>query len=314
MKLEALDHPKTLDLAALLEAELPTVIGHLELLWAFVAKKTPQGNIGKWSDGVIAGAAMWRGKPSKFVEAMVQAGFLDEDPEHRLLVHDWPEHCPNWIRSKLKREGLNFAVKSTVNPSDAQSYVGSYDASEEATAVATSRADLNQAKPSQGKPSQALSAHASELPRGGGETGADDPRGTDTLRVRGDGMAEWESHRQWALDAIMPIWPTNLVPETDWESAVRIIAGKLTNRETTRDQLLQLTEAFAAQQIAKGNRNTQFVENPVRHFDGRGRWRGPFPLPEKPGAAGGLPRPRRRTADEIEADEVARNGGQHAGQ
>ena len=56
MKLDALDHPKTLDLAARLNVELPTVIGHLELLWAFTGKKASQGGIGKWPDGAIARA------------------------------------------------------------------------------------------------------------------------------------------------------------------------------------------------------------------------------------------------------------------
>ena len=56
VKLDALDHPKTLDLAARLNVELPTVIGHLELLWAFTGKKASQGGIGKWPDGAIARA------------------------------------------------------------------------------------------------------------------------------------------------------------------------------------------------------------------------------------------------------------------
>lgn len=48
MKLDGLDHPKTLDFAARLDISLPQAIGHLELLWAFVAQKTPHGNVGKW--------------------------------------------------------------------------------------------------------------------------------------------------------------------------------------------------------------------------------------------------------------------------
>lgn len=122
---------------------------------------------------------------------------------------------------------------------------------------------------------------------------------------------EWEGHRHWVIETLQPVWPSNQVTEADWEIAARTIAGRLTSGETTREQLLQLTTDFAAQQIAKGNRDTQYVENPVRHFDGRGRWRGPFLLPAKPNAT--PPRPRRRTADEIEADERARAGGQHAG-
>ena len=108
MKLEALDHPKTLDLAARLEVELPTAIGHLELLWAFTGKKAPQGNIGKWPDGAIARACYWMGRPEVFLLALQESGFLEVDDQHRFTVHDWREHAPGWVRAKLKKVGLTF--------------------------------------------------------------------------------------------------------------------------------------------------------------------------------------------------------------
>lgn len=108
MKLDALDHPKTLDFAARLEVELPTAIGYLELLWAFTAKKAPQGNIGKWPDGAVARACYWMGSPETFLTALRESGFLDADSTHRYLIHDWPEHAPRWVKSKLKTLGLSF--------------------------------------------------------------------------------------------------------------------------------------------------------------------------------------------------------------
>jgi hypothetical protein len=187
MKLEALEHPKTLELAAQLEVELPTAIGHLELFWAFVAKLTPQGNVGKYSDAVIADKARWRGKPSAFVEAMVTAGFLDVDDQHRLLVHDWSQHCPNWVRAKLKNDGIEFALKNHLKPglkADLKSVLkhalksdlkaASYEASNAATDTPSNgpttcaRVIPSLAKPSQGKPSvqdkPAHSARGSRIP------------------------------------------------------------------------------------------------------------------------------------------------------
>ena len=108
MKIDALDHPKTIELSSQLGVCLPQAIGHLELLWAFVAQKTPRGNIGRWSDAVIAHAAQWTGDPSEFVGALIESGLLDEDEEHRILIHDWADHCPNWVRAKLKKEGKVF--------------------------------------------------------------------------------------------------------------------------------------------------------------------------------------------------------------
>lgn len=108
MKLEALDHPKTLDLASRLDVELPTAIGYLELLWAFTGKKAPQGNIGKWPDGAIARACYWMGTPSIFIEALRASGFVDHHGEHRIVVHDWQEHAPRWVKLKLQNLELSF--------------------------------------------------------------------------------------------------------------------------------------------------------------------------------------------------------------
>jgi hypothetical protein len=108
VKLDALDHPKTLDFAARLNINLPTAIGHLELLWAWAGKKAAQGNIGKWPDGAIARACFFDGDPATFVAALVAAGFLDPHPTHRLLVHDWLDHAPRWVKSKLSTEGQTF--------------------------------------------------------------------------------------------------------------------------------------------------------------------------------------------------------------
>jgi hypothetical protein len=113
VKLEALDHPKTLDLAARLEVELPTAIGHLELLWAFTGKKAPQGNIGKWPDGAIARACYWMGRPEVFLLALQESGFIDADDQHRFTVHDWQEHCPRWVKSKLATLKLEFAADTS---------------------------------------------------------------------------------------------------------------------------------------------------------------------------------------------------------
>jgi hypothetical protein len=108
VKLDALDHPKTFDLAARLGVELPTALGHLELLWAFTGKQAPQGNVGKWADGAIARACYWMGNPEKFIRGLVEAGFLDEHGKHRLTVHHWSEHAPRWVKSKLKSIGQSF--------------------------------------------------------------------------------------------------------------------------------------------------------------------------------------------------------------
>jgi hypothetical protein len=116
VKLDALEHPKTLDLASRLDVGLPATIGHLELLWAFTGKYAPAGDIGRHSDGAIARACHWTGRPELFTLALREAGFIDADPKHRLTIHDWQDHAPRWVKSKLKTIGQTFI--SGVIPAD----------------------------------------------------------------------------------------------------------------------------------------------------------------------------------------------------
>src|SRR5688500_1589616 len=102
MKLGTLDHPKTYDLAARLNIGLAQTLGHLTLLWAFTSQKTPHGNIGKWPDGAIARACDWQQNPSDFINALVDAGFLERHSKHRLIVHDWADHAERWVRGVLE--------------------------------------------------------------------------------------------------------------------------------------------------------------------------------------------------------------------
>jgi hypothetical protein len=112
MKLDALDHPKTLDFAARLNVTRPTAIGHLELLWAFTGKQAARGNIGKWPNGAIARACDWMGDPEVFISSLVESKLLDQNEEHRLSIHDWSVHAPGWVRAKLKKLGEGFVGSS----------------------------------------------------------------------------------------------------------------------------------------------------------------------------------------------------------
>jgi len=105
-----LRHPKTLDLAARLGCSRPEALGFLELIWDYAREFAPQGDIGKWPDGSIARACDWMEDPEEFIDAMVAAGWLDRDPTHRLMIHDWGDHCERWVKSKLKSLGLSLAT------------------------------------------------------------------------------------------------------------------------------------------------------------------------------------------------------------
>ncbi len=103
MKREAFNHPKMLDLAARLEVSRTHACGIVANLWNWAADTAAQGDVGKWSDGVIARALDWDGDAAEFVDALVESGWVDRCAEHRLVIHDLEDHSPEWLKTKLKR-------------------------------------------------------------------------------------------------------------------------------------------------------------------------------------------------------------------
>ena len=110
MKRGTPEHPKTYDLAERLDICRVHAVGVLELLWHFTAKYAIQGDIGKHSDRQIAKACEWKGDAIEFIAVLTSVGWLDEDVESRLLVHDWSEHADNGVRLSLRNRGLDFVI------------------------------------------------------------------------------------------------------------------------------------------------------------------------------------------------------------
>jgi hypothetical protein len=87
-------HPKTRKAARRLAVSLPTVIGHLHLLWYWALDHAPDGDLSKFDPDDLADAAGWEGDPDDFVKALTDcgpgdsAGFLDPDGS----LHDWDDY------------------------------------------------------------------------------------------------------------------------------------------------------------------------------------------------------------------------------
>lgn len=110
MKREALRHPKMLDLAGRLRIPREHAIGIVSTLLDWVADMAPQGDVGKWPDGAIAVACGWSGDPAEFINHLCGAGWLDRHPEHRLLVHDYPDHAERFVKAKLAKDNKWFCL------------------------------------------------------------------------------------------------------------------------------------------------------------------------------------------------------------
>ena len=106
----AFTSPKIRRLAAILEIPWPHAVGLSGLLWRFAAKHAPTGAVGRHEDEDIATALEWPGTAQGLTEAFVRCRLLDAvDGPDRLLIHDWPDHCPRHVRATLQRTNRDFA-------------------------------------------------------------------------------------------------------------------------------------------------------------------------------------------------------------
>lgn len=105
MKAGTQNHLKVKRLMRLLNAPMYRVVGILETLWLLCTDCCDEGNVGKYTDEEIADYLGWDGpqSPSELVRALSDSGWIDQDEEERLVVHDWLEHCPEYIRDRVRK-------------------------------------------------------------------------------------------------------------------------------------------------------------------------------------------------------------------
>ena len=149
--------PKIRRLAAVLGVPWPHAIGLAGLLWRFAGKHAPTGEIGRHDDEDIATALEWPGDSTDLVAAFVRSRLLDPVAgPARLLVHDWPDHAPRYVKATLHRNGKDFSplydeatteattvettVPDTVSPTAGTSYSYSYASTSTSTSSSTSPA------------------------------------------------------------------------------------------------------------------------------------------------------------------------------
>lgn len=110
-------HPKLHHLMRLLSTNRRDAIGLLELLWEYTAEFAPEGDVGRWPNADIAGAVEWRANPDELIAALLEARWLDRDQTHRLIVHDWADHAPDYVKKRLARAGKGYVQPTADNGS-----------------------------------------------------------------------------------------------------------------------------------------------------------------------------------------------------
>jgi hypothetical protein len=103
-----LEHPKTIELAAVLDIPEPFAVGLLECLWQHVAKYFPHGDITTLKPAVLARSIRYPGDGNALWDALLSCGFLDSNGA-QTWVHDWSDHADDAVHMSLARRGLRFA-------------------------------------------------------------------------------------------------------------------------------------------------------------------------------------------------------------
>lgn len=105
-------HKKTVMLAALVDIDEIYAAAHMTKLWTWALDNAPDGSLSGLPNKVIAFGAGWKGDADQFVDALVQAGWLDET-EEGLIIHDWYDYAGRLIeRREANKERMRKARAS----------------------------------------------------------------------------------------------------------------------------------------------------------------------------------------------------------
>lgn len=85
------------------------VVGLLESLWLFTQMNAPAGDVGRFSNEDIAAGLEWDSDADEMIGMLIDCGFLDECEDNRLIVHDWEEHAPTYLKGAMAKNKRQFA-------------------------------------------------------------------------------------------------------------------------------------------------------------------------------------------------------------
>ncbi len=81
-------------------------------LWLKTAQIRPKGVFNGMDKKAIATSAGWKGSPEKFINALLESGFLEKDSQNNFFLHDWEEH-QGWVyHSDERSEKAKNAVRA----------------------------------------------------------------------------------------------------------------------------------------------------------------------------------------------------------
>jgi DnaD/phage-associated family protein len=94
-------HRKTRRVKSVLGIDTATAVGHLCLLWLWALDNAENGSIGGMLNQEIADVCEYAGDADKFVDALVEAGYLVRTGND-LVIHDWVDYCGRLMDKREK--------------------------------------------------------------------------------------------------------------------------------------------------------------------------------------------------------------------
>ena len=153
MKLNTINHPKFLRLRKLLNKPVYQCAGVLGMLWQLAAMFADDGDLTKFAPSDIAGFLDYEGDAEELLRSLIDSGWLD-NVDGRLVVHDWSDHCPEFIADRLRKRAERASGAVRARPELSETVRECPEVSAEIR--------ISQAKPSQAKPS--LNSKLASLP------------------------------------------------------------------------------------------------------------------------------------------------------
>ena len=121
-------------------------VGILERLWHMAISGAQRGDIGRHDNETIAEAVGWFGDADTLIELLTDTEWVDRCDENRLVIHDWDEHAPAFVKRNIARKG-GFAKPLTNPVKQALPYSGEQGSERLPTQKGAQAATPNQTKP-----------------------------------------------------------------------------------------------------------------------------------------------------------------------
>ena len=139
-------------------------VGLLEALWLFTARNAPDGDIGRHTNEDIAACLEWTNDPDQLILTLVELHWLDEHPDHRLVVHDWADHCPTWIKGRWAAAAKVAEETASKTASKIASKIASKTSPQTASKTGSQTGTKAASKTGSSLPSHSLPSHSIPSP------------------------------------------------------------------------------------------------------------------------------------------------------